>query len=107
MPGARLLLEFEVVTLNAHHSFVMSTRPSGDVSSGMVESRYFSGSSSPSGHSTGTHPAGRGVLRMGGLEDDVAVRRAHSDRSEPGDEGRIACLHRDNHPAAAVCDVGS
>jgi hypothetical protein len=44
-------------------SFAVATKSSSDVASGSVESQYFVGSFSPSGHSARNHSSARGSLR--------------------------------------------
>jgi hypothetical protein len=63
-------------------SFAVSTSSTSGVSSGRVESQYFSGSSSSSGHSISSHSTGRGVLRAvsrcAGRTRSAAKREARS-----------------------------
>jgi hypothetical protein len=58
---AEFAFEFLVVALDAPAQFGVSTRTSMGVSSGRVESQYFVGSFSPSGHSMSSHASGWGV----------------------------------------------
>src|SRR5580693_9282385 len=73
-------------------NLAVSTRPSMGVSSGRVESQYFVGSFSPSGHSMSSHSSGWGVETFQSREAGrirTAAKREDKVSLEPSRHGTM------------------
>src|SRR5271167_1249724 len=91
-------------------NLAVSTRTSTGVSSGKVESQYFVGSFSPSGHSMRSHSSGWGVETFQSREAGrirTAAKREDKISLEPSRHGTMRQASSGSLLASALAEIGT